>query len=379
MLSNIRTKTSITLLLVFSFVLVSLPEIGIVKADSIIYIKSDGSIVGTDKIQCDGNVYTLTDNIINQSIVVERFNIVIDGAGYTIQGTGASPARNKRGIQIANPYNAPIKTSYDVTVTNVTVQGFDEGIVVFGFWGNKIDGMIIAGNNLTNNYIGIKFDSYSNCINNTIIGNYVVGNHFGIQILMGHSGDVGINQIVGNQIANNDIGMHFLWMGDFYSWKPNPFYMNNSIYDNNFISNNQNVVNGHIIYTPDCVNFWDNGAAGNYWSDYNGTDSNGDGIGDSPYVIDENNQDNYPLMNPVEIYAIPEFPSWLILPLLLAATLVALLCKQKLPKTSGNGLDGCKPKLTALEACHRLALNEGQTENKRKREKFSQENGGKMK
>ncbi len=64
----------------------------------------------------------------------------------------------------------------------------------------------------------------------------------------------------------------------------------------------------------------------------------------------------------IPIGYIPEFPSWIILPLLLAATLVALLCKQRLPKTSGNGLDGCKPKLTALEACHRLALNEEQKE-----------------
>jgi hypothetical protein len=34
-------------------------------------------------------------------------------------------------------------------------------------------------------------------------------------------------------------------------------------------------------------------------------DSNDDGKGDTPYIIDENNRDNYPLMNPV---VIPEFP-----------------------------------------------------------------------
>jgi hypothetical protein len=41
---------------------------------------------------------------------------------------------------------------------------------------------------------------------------------------------------------------------------------------------------------------WDNGFEGNYWRLYNGTDSNQDGIGEIPYIIDSNNTDNYPLM-----------------------------------------------------------------------------------
>lgn len=77
-------------------------------------------------------------------------------------------------------------------------------------------------------------------------------------------------------------------------------------------------------------------SGGNYWSDYSGVDeksgpnqdlSGSDGIGDTPYVIDENNTDHYPLIN---FYVIPEFPSFLILPLFMMATLLAVIaCKRK--------------------------------------------------
>ena len=40
---------------------------------------------------------------------------------------------------------------------------------------------------------------------------------------------------------------------------------------------------------------------GNYWGDYTGTDGNGDGLGDSPYRIDSDN-DEQPLMVPRENY-----------------------------------------------------------------------------
>ena len=80
-------------------------------------------------------------------------------------------------------------------------------------------------------------------------------------------------------------------------------------------------------------NCFDNGTKGNYWSSYNGTDANLDGVGDTPYIIDDYNQDNYPLMNQVDISEIPEFPSWTILSLLVLATVVVIIYKHKLPKT----------------------------------------------
>lgn len=61
--------------------------------------------------------------------------------------------------------------------------------------------------------------------------------------------------------------------------------------------------NHFYIFTRARISVWDSGSEGNYWSDYNGTDSDGDGIGDTPYIIDSNNVDNYPLMNPYWIPA----------------------------------------------------------------------------
>jgi hypothetical protein len=73
--------------------------------------------------------------------------------------------------------------------------------------------------------------------------------------------------------------------------------LGNKIYYNNIIDNTQNARAQHNV--TDAV-AWDNDYVGNYWSDYqtkypNATEVDNSGIGDTPYVIDENNEDRYPL------------------------------------------------------------------------------------
>ena len=71
------------------------------------------------------------------------------------------------------------------------------------------------------------------------------------------------------------------------------------------------------------TNFWDDGNEGNYWSDYNSHDNDGNRIGDNPYSTNMDNQDNYPLMEPTEIEVIPEFTADT--PVLLILTVFAII------------------------------------------------------
>jgi parallel beta-helix repeat protein len=313
-----KSASMLSLLLMVSVVLVSFPQIGVVKAEGTIYIRADGSVEGIDSILIDGNVYTFTDDIVNQSLIVEKDGVVVDGAGYTLEGDGKISA-----IWLENRRN--------VTIKNMQITHLGEGIRIMGncennaIIGNNITDIghetaangiwitfgasdtTISGNNITNNYVGI----FVYMSGGTIISeNCIAANGLGIWI----SGSS--NHIIRNNITNNDVGVS-VDIDD------------NSIHHNNFVNN---TVQAKVNDRSSPVNSWDNGyqSGGNYWSNYNGRDNDGDGIGDTPYIIiDENNQDNYPLVNPA---IIPEFPSLMILPLFLTVTLVVTLYRKRLAK-----------------------------------------------
>jgi parallel beta-helix repeat protein len=121
---------------------------------------------------------------------------------------------------------------------------------------------------------------------NTFVGNYVFNFSSGFDSC--HSSH---NLITENTIESRGASFYF------YNFSSNQIYRNN-------IKGQMKVWDlgrdkaGRIL----SVNQWDNGIEGNYWSDYvkNGTD--GYGICDQPYVIDEDNQDTYPLVLPVELF-----------------------------------------------------------------------------
>jgi parallel beta-helix repeat protein len=145
----------------------------------------------------------------------------------------------------------------------------------------------IVDNNLSDNrYSGLlmSFTSGNRVAHNTVRDNKGSGITLSRDGL-GHSD----NLVCYNEIANNTCGIELV------------DYIGDGIYGNNFFNNQQQA--RVSTYTPGCTtraDAWDDGypSGGNYWSNYTGVDSNEDGIGDTPYVIDPNNIDHYPLMNP---------------------------------------------------------------------------------
>jgi parallel beta-helix repeat protein len=254
-----------------------------------IYIRADGSIdPSTSRIQRNVNVYTFTDNIDGQ-IIVQRDNVVINGAGHTLQGTGV-----ETGIDLSSRTN--------VTIQNMAIKTFDDALYLHS--SNQIT---ISGTSITDSTDGIRVSDSSN---NSIYENNITGNSYeGIYILASSNNTISENNITANTgdgvfvwgssnntIFGNNISNNWWGITSYYS-------TNNKIFHNNFINNPSQA------YVESSVDIWDEGypSGGNYWNDYSGTDHRcgpsqdhpgSDGMGDTPNIIDGSNRDNYPLMNP---------------------------------------------------------------------------------
>lgn len=161
---------------------------------------------------------------------------------------------------------------------------------------------VISGNTIWNNgYHGIFLDWDSS--RNTISDNTILNNERGLSIGSDR------NKVVGNTISKNGDGVAIEYgsatvVGNTISDNYRGIYLyragSNTFYHNNIINNKEQLRERYE--KPPSGNIWDNGAEGNYWSDYNGTDVNGDGIGDTN--TPHQGVDNYPLMTPWSVYRI---------------------------------------------------------------------------
>jgi hypothetical protein len=124
-------------------------------------IKPDGSVEpSTNLLERNGTTYTFKDDIFG-TIWVQTNNIIIDGAGHTLQGNGVNTGQNTEiGILLGGP-DLSHRECKAVLVKNLRISNVPSGIFSVGgsnnsFIGNYFDksGMEIQGNaNLTGNLI----------------------------------------------------------------------------------------------------------------------------------------------------------------------------------------------------------------------------------
>lgn len=247
-----------------------------------ITINIDGSISPSSApIIVNDGTYTLTDDL-NGRITISKSHIIFNGNQHTIDQY--SPYPNER-----TEFGIVLDQVYNVTVVNATIANTGNGIWTLN---RPTAGIRI-------NYGGL----------NVIMGNNLVNNYAAISVHQSNDNTLTRNNFTNNNNPYGDAPAVMFWGST-----------NNKIYHNNFIDNKNPAGTGKFN-SPTTYTTWNTEKEGNYWSNYNCPDTNNDGIGDTPYIIDENNQDNYPLMEPVDIETIPEFSSWTILPLFLIVTI----------------------------------------------------------
>lgn len=192
----------------------------------------------------------------------------------------------------------------EVRVDGCTIQGFAiQNSTLFDGIRISSSNNTIRENSILNMAQGIYLQS---AMKNTIYGNTITGSSQS-GIALDASND---NVITENSLVKNSVGISL-----------DGFSLSNRVYRNNF-DNPQNV------YSKSATSVWSSqfpfrythlgirelNYMGNYWGDYQGKDTNGDGIGDVPYgimiganpkAIIETNQnivDSFPLMDPKQYY-----------------------------------------------------------------------------
>jgi nitrous oxidase accessory protein NosD len=262
-------------------------------------INSTGGITGNgDKVQLVSNIITLgkTCSLTGSEINIERNTL--NGDDWQVTGSKLTLTTNR---------------------VNATNHSISVNASYCNLYGNNILGTLVVWgsmNTITHNSYDLMFIFYGDY--NTIQGNSG-------EISLGNSNRSCSNNIISGNVMKGP-SVWGIWIGS--TCRNNVFYdnyivdqgytpydaeynsgvcicnlnggngLNNTFYHNAFINNSANIKFYSDYNTGG--NVWDKSGVGNYWSDYNGVDADRDSVGDTPYVINSENRDNYPLAAPFD-------------------------------------------------------------------------------
>jgi len=252
----------------------------------------------TDIILIRKGVYYEHDLVINKKIEVigeDPANTVINCSGNSAF-TLASSYVDISNIQIINSGEFAITIlteSIGCTITNCIINTLNKGtaIDIRSSYVTVSDCNLIG---VDNSKQGVKIHGSNNIVRNCDIQDFSNG----VLIIL----DSNNNEVLNCNIINNENAVDIRANSNFNIisgcninsnlqsiriWQNSN---NNLIYLNNFLKNDIDAIDENN-------NTWDNQSVGNYWDKYRGIDVDGDGIGDTPYIIYEGKIDRFPLIS----------------------------------------------------------------------------------
>ncbi len=223
-------------------------------------------------------------------IIVEHSNIV--SYQYTIYLYNASISLSNSNVSSLTSWAAIIRLTNNVSIINNNIAG------VFGLEILKnSQNITVEGNSIiSENGTLIANSSHISFISNTMPadqiplaiynvsdsrfeGNMITSNNsYGFLLSKGSNDNI----ITGNHFINSKSYGLYIHNGT-----------NNLIYLNYFTNNNGN---DSQVMDVNTGNNWDNGSIGNWYCNYNGSDLDHNGIGDTPYEISSTAVDHFPIV-----------------------------------------------------------------------------------
>lgn len=230
--------------------------------------------------------FTLANDLscTKDALVAGADNITIDLGGKTLKGPGMGPqtwpapqldsvgvrVEGRSGVTVKNGSTSDFSTGvYFDQVQRSVIEGIRTERNRYGLYIHHTSGSTIRKNHVAVNIYGLHLQ---NANDNLVQGNELVRQTYN------SPGGYGIYLFASerNKIIENDIDNNVNWGIWFSEAKNNVTYHNNVAGNRPQVSDNTE------------GNIWHDAATkrGNYWGDYRGRDTNGDGIGDSgPYLI----------------------------------------------------------------------------------------------
>lgn len=265
-------------------------------------------------------VYAENVTISGFTITQSRKGIVLDASYCTLENNiFTNNYQGVIGVEGTRQHSIK-KNTFNENDWGIVVENQGYGTIQESTFSNNTYGIFLQGtrdstvtnNILSNNYLGIRLEDSSK---NMVTNNKLTYNHFGLHL----KGRSRYNTIRENKLVRNAKGLSFDGVYNCTAY-------DNTITDNydgiivtesqnntlkkNIIANNvddgltiRDDSEDNLIYRNDFIgngdnnaidfcdgNYFNNSNIGNYWGNYNGSDENGDGIGDTPYKVPANQE-----------------------------------------------------------------------------------------